>query len=154
MPEYQVQGQLVVVGIHGDGPCHLSRQRQQCHPRPLPRRHAAADRAGVVTGSHGMAPGSQEGRPPGERETRIQETMGMVRRMMQDRKFRLIEVEPARYGRLLEAFAEYGRTVALLRSVVSRLVPSRLPTSGRDRGQSGTDGKNASRLGMEDCPNE
>ena len=60
----------------------------------------------------------------------------------------------ARYGRLLEAAAEYGRTVALLRSVVSRLVPSRLPTSGRDRGQSGTDGKNASRLGMEDCPNE
>jgi len=49
-----------------------------------------------VTESHGMAPEPQDNRPLGEREARVQETRGLVRRMMVNQRFRLVEVERAK----------------------------------------------------------
>ena len=42
-----------------------------------------------------MALEPQDSRPPEEREARVQETRGLVRRMMRNQVFRLVEVEPA-----------------------------------------------------------
>jgi hypothetical protein len=44
--------------------------------------------------NHGTAPGQGANIPPCDREARIQETMGMVRRTMRNREIRLVEVLP------------------------------------------------------------
>ena len=48
-----------------------------------------------MTKSHGTAPEQQDSRPPEEREARVQKTRGMVRRMMRNQGFILVEVERA-----------------------------------------------------------
>ncbi len=44
--------------------------------------------------SHSTAPGQEANIPPHDREKRIQETMGLVRRVTRNREIRLVEVLP------------------------------------------------------------